>query len=77
MGFIIQAGVMHGKEHSIYIIRLIYLVLTLCIEVPLVYFLLNNRSKNKKILLLIIIAVNVITTIIVAVLERRLCQGRW
>ena len=59
-----------------YIIRLVYLVLTLCIEVPLVYFLLKNRSKSKKKLLLITIAVNVITTIVVAIIERLLCQGR-
>lgn len=60
-----------------YIIRFTYLMLTLCIEVPLVYFLLKNRSNNKKRLLHITIAVNVITTIIVAILERLLCQGRW
>lgn len=60
-----------------YIIRLIYLFLTLCIEVPLVYFLLRNRSSDKKRLLLVTIAVNVITTIVVAVLERFLCQGQW
>jgi heme/copper-type cytochrome/quinol oxidase subunit 4 len=64
----------NGPNH---IIRLAYLMLTLCIEVPLVYFLLKNRSNNKKRLLLITIAVNVITTIVVAVLERLLCQGRW
>lgn len=60
-----------------YIIRLVYLILTLCIEVPLVYFLLRNQSNDKKRLLLVTIAVNVITTIIVGVLERFLCQGRW
>ncbi|MCQ1530719.1 hypothetical protein [Lutispora saccharofermentans] len=60
-----------------YIIRLAYLVLTLCIEVPLVYFLLKNQSKDKKKLLLITIVANVITTIAVAVLERLLCQGQW
>ncbi len=60
-----------------YLIRLVYLLLTLCIEVPLVYFLLKNRSSDKKRLLLVTIAVNVITTIVIAVLERFLCQGQW
>lgn len=60
-----------------YIIRFVYLMLTLCTEVPLVYFLLKNRSNNKKRLLLVTIAVNVITTIVVAVMERFLCQGQW
>ncbi|KPU46262.1 hypothetical protein OXPF_01070 [Oxobacter pfennigii] len=60
-----------------YAIRLVYLMLTLCIEVPLVYLLLKNRSKNRKKLLFIVIIVNVITTIVVAVLERLICRGRW
>lgn len=60
-----------------YIIRLAYLILTLCIEIPLVYFLLKNCSKNKKILMFTIVIVNVITTILVAVLERLICQGQW
>ncbi len=60
-----------------YIIRFVYLILTLCIEVPLVYFLLKNQSSNKKKLLLIAIAINIITTVVVAVLERLLCQGQW
>lgn len=60
-----------------YIIKLAYLLLTLFIEVPLVYFLLKNQSNNKKKLLFITIVVNVITTIAVAVLERLLCQGQW
>jgi len=60
-----------------YIIRFAYLILTLCIEVPLVYFSLRNRSNDKKRLLIVIITVNVITTILVGVLERLLCQGQW
>ena len=60
-----------------YIIRFAYLLLTLCVEVPLVYFLLKNYSKNKKMFLLSIIIVNVVTTISVAVLERLLCRGKW
>lgn len=60
-----------------YIIRLAYLILTLCTEIPLVYFLLRNFSRNKKKFIFIIFIVNVITTIVVAVLERLICQGQW
>jgi hypothetical protein len=60
-----------------FIIRSLYLILTLCIEVPLVYFLLRNHSKDKRNLLLAIIILNVITTVIVAILERLICLGRW
>lgn len=60
-----------------YIIRLAYLILTLCIEIPLVYFLLKDFCKNKKLFIFTIVIANVITTIVVAVLERIMCQGQW
>lgn len=60
-----------------YMVRFGYLLLTLCIEVPIVYLFLKNRCKSKKRLIFILIALNVITTIIVGVMERLLCQGQW
>ncbi|MDR7871242.1 MAG: hypothetical protein RIN55_10300 [Tissierellaceae bacterium] len=60
-----------------YIIRFGYLLLTLCIEVPLVYYLLKKQVKSKRKLLIITTSLNVITTVIVAILERVFCQGQW
>lgn len=54
-----------------------YLLLTVIVELPVVYFLLRNNTSDKKRLVISIIVSNVATTIIVAVLERLLCVGRW
>ena len=60
-----------------YIVLLGYLILTILLELPLVYSYLKRHTSNKKILLKSIIGVNLITTIIVAVLERTLYHGQW
>ena len=60
-----------------FIIGLYYLFLTLCIEIPLVYFSIRGSCRNKKTLIFTIVIVNIITTIVVAVLERIICQGQW
>lgn len=60
-----------------YIVRSGFLLLTLCIEMPLVYFLLRKCSKNKKALVFTIFITNVITTVLVGVLERIICKGQW
>lgn len=54
-----------------------YLLLTVIIELPIVYFLLRNNTSDKKRLAVSIILSNVATTVIVAVLERLICVGRW
>lgn len=54
-----------------------YLILTILIEVPLVYKFLSRHSLNRKRLLQTIILVNIITTLIVAGIERYFCYGRW
>ncbi len=60
-----------------YIIRFAYFLLTLCIEIPLVYFLLKKDSKNKNYLVFSILIVNIATTLMVAILERLFCRGQW
>lgn len=60
-----------------YIVGFVYLILTLCVELPIAYLLLKNHSENKKQLFYTIIVVNVITTAVVAVMERILCRGMW
>lgn len=54
-----------------------FLLLTVVIELPLVYFLLREYTSSKKSLLVSILMSNIATTVIVAGLERLICIGRW
>ena len=79
---LLPSGVGYTFEMSInrlpiYIIGAGYIVLTLIVEVPAVYFSLRGTVKNKEKLVISIIIVNVITTIMVAVIERIVCKGSW
>lgn len=60
-----------------YMVMLGYLILTILFEVPVVYAVLRENVKSKKRLVTMIVGLNFITTIVVAVLERTLCQGIW
>lgn len=65
-------------EHQpIYLVGPLYLVMTLAIEVPIVYALLyrdDDKPYNRK-LLATIIGANVVTTALVAIIEQTLCFG--
>ena len=60
-----------------YTVGTAFLLLTLIIELPVVYFLLKKDADNKNKLALCIALANVVTTVLVAVVERTLCYGRW
>jgi len=60
-----------------YLIMLGYFVLTLVIEMPVVYYLLREHSRNKKHLLYAIVSCNLITTIGVFIIERLVSHGQW
>ena len=60
-----------------YTVGTAFLLLTLIIELPVVYFLLKKDADNKKKLAVCIVAANVITTAFVALIERILCYGHW
>jgi len=60
-----------------YIVLTGYLVLTLVVEVPTVYFLLSKETKSKRWLIISIVASNIITTLLVALCERQICIGSW
>ena len=60
-----------------YTVGLVFLFMTLAVELPVVYFTLRKKVENKKRLLLVIIGSNVVTTVLVAIVERVLCYGRW
>lgn len=73
-GFSISAAFNRGPY---YIVLMEYLLLTIIVELPVVYFLLKDFSASKRNLLISIILSNAATTVIVAVLERLICIGMW
>ena len=60
-----------------YTVGTAFLLLTLIIELPIVYFWLKKDTCSKKRLAICIVAANVVTTALVALVERILCYGRW
>ena len=60
-----------------YTVGTAFLLLTLIVELPIVYLLLKKDADNKKKLALCIVLVNLVTTALVAVVERTLCYGHW
>ena len=65
-------------EHSpFYIVGLVYLIMTLAVELPTVYFALKKSTPDMKKLLYSIIGSNILTTVITAIIERIICAGSW
>lgn len=60
-----------------YIVLTGYLILTLIIEIPVVFILLKSSVKSKKKLFITVLCANIITTILVAIIERTVCVGQW
>lgn len=60
-----------------YIVLTGYLMMTILIELPITYFLLEKNTLNKKRLILSIITSNVATTLAVAIVERILYIAQW
>ena len=60
-----------------YQVTLMFLLLTLLFEIPVLYLLLRKHTESKKRLLLTAAGANTVTTLICAVLERTLCRGQW
>ena len=60
-----------------YTVGALFCFATIIIELPIVYFSLKKYTEYNKKLLITIISSNVITTILVAIIERILCVGRW
>ncbi len=54
-----------------------YLVLTILVELPIVYLLLKKVAKSRLMLIISIVSSNIITTLLVAFFERQICKGVW
>lgn len=60
-----------------YTVGAAFLILTVIVELPVVYFWLRKGCDNKKKLAFCVVVANIITTAMVAAVERILCQGHW
>lgn len=60
-----------------YIVSGVFLLLTITIEMPIVYNLLKSNVNNKRLLQITIIASNAVTTAGVAIIERMITEGYW
>jgi len=69
--------IMITNNHPTYIVGIAHIILTLLIEVPIVYVILKKEVENEKKLLMSIVAVNLITTAFVAIVERIITVGQW
>lgn len=60
-----------------YIVGVMFLLITLSAELPIVYEILKQHVEKKKVLLWTVITSNVITTVAVAIIERIIAPGSW
>lgn len=60
-----------------FIVGIVYLLVTLIVEIPTVYLALRKYSCNSKKLLFTVIVANFVTTILTAIIERVICKGTW
>lgn len=60
-----------------YQVTMLFLLLTLLLELPVLYLLLRKRAQSKKRLMITAAGANAMTTVICALLERTICRGQW
>lgn len=61
----------------LYTTGILFLVVTLLMETPMVYFALRNKAEKDETLLVVTIVANVLTTVVITIIERTLCYGCW
>lgn len=60
-----------------YTVGVLFCIVTILIELPVVYFSLRKNAVSGKKFIITIIVSNIVTTILVAIIERIFCVGRW
>lgn len=58
-------------------VGVIFLLMTLLVELPIVFFILCKHADQKWRFLLTVVGMNVVTTLITAAAERIFCYGQW
>lgn len=77
-----EKGIFYAIDYTVsasptFTVSLLYLLITLLVETPIVYLFLRKKVSNKKILIAVIIAANVFTTLMTFAVEHIFCQGKW
>lgn len=67
----------HIEHGPFYTVSLFFLILTLLLEVPIVYLFCKKKVENKKRLICVIVIANALTTFITFMVERIFCYGEW
>ncbi len=60
-----------------YTVGILFCIVTILIELPIVYFSLRKNAVSVKKFVITIIVSNIVTTILVAIIERIFCEGLW
>lgn len=60
-----------------YTVTIVFLVMTLIVEVPVVYLALRKNCGSQKVLILSILSGNTVTTLFAAAMERIICRGTY
>lgn len=60
-----------------YTVGIIFCVVTILIELPVVYFSLRKEADSNKKFIITVVVSNIVTTVLVAITERIFCVGRW
>ncbi len=60
-----------------YTVGALFCIVTILIELPVVYFSLRKHAPSRRRFVITIIVSNIVTTILVAITERIFCVGRW
>ena len=58
-----------------YTVGAAFLIITILVELPFMYFWLKKEVENKKKLVAVAILLNTVTTVMVAIVERVFCEG--
>ena len=74
LGFSFEKYLEHWPSYTV---GLLFCVVTILVEFPIVYFSLRKNTPSRKKLILSMVISNIVTTILVAVAERIFCVGRW
>lgn len=77
-----EEGIFYSIDRNVnssptFTVSILYLLITLLIEVPIVFLILRKKAPNKIVLIATIVGSNVITTAITFAVERIFCYGQW
>ena len=67
----------YAEHMPVYTVGIVYAIVTLAVELPIVYAALKRDTDNKPRLAWVIIGANLVTTALSFLIEHMFCPGRW